>query len=117
MIENEKIKRYYKLKQQQKEIEDELSALRSDIIQYCEEQGESEIDVGNFHVRLVQQQYRQYDDAKLYAALPDPEVWRLLSKPDTAKIKSLIQLGVISDESISDTYSVHPKVLLHVDKK
>lgn len=117
MSENEKIKRYYKLKQQQKEIEDELSALRSDIIQYCEEQGESEVDVGNYHVKLVQQQYRQYDDAKLYAALPDPEVWRLLSKPDTAKIKSLIQLGVISDESISDTYSVHPKVLLQVDKK
>ncbi|MCY7487488.1 MULTISPECIES: hypothetical protein [Paenibacillus] len=114
---DEKVKRYYKLKQQQKEIEDELAELRSSIIQFCEERGEAELIAGQYQVKLIQQQHRHYDDTKLYAALPDPEVWRLLSKPDTTKIKSLVQLGVVSEERIKDTYTLQPKVLLQVDRK
>lgn len=114
---DEKVRRYYKLKLQQKEIEDELAELRSSIIQYCEEHGKAELVAGQYQVKLIYQQHRQYDDTRLYAALPDPEVWRLLSKPDTAKIKSLVQLGVISEERIKDAYTVQSKVLLHVEKK
>ncbi|MDF2717967.1 MAG: hypothetical protein K0R28_4892, partial [Paenibacillus sp.] len=55
--------------------------------------------------------------AKLYEALPDPDVWRLLSKPDTSKIASLVHLNVISEEKLKDTYSVKNVTLLQVEKK
>ncbi|MEB3101818.1 hypothetical protein [Ferviditalea candida] len=114
---DKKVERYYQLKQKQKEIEQELSELRSEITAYCTEQGAAQMEIGRYRVKLVYQDRREYDDAKLYEALPDPGVWRMLSRSDPAKIASLLKLDVITDESIKNTYTVKTVTLLQVDKK
>lgn len=73
--------------------------------------------VGHYKVKLVQQERKEFDDQKLYEALPDPEVWRMLSKADPSKVASLIKLKAISDESIKGTFSLKNITLLQVDKK
>lgn len=110
-------RRYYQLKQQQREIEQEMAQLRQAILTYCDEQGVRETELGNYKVKLVIQERKEYDDQKLYEALPDPEVWRLLSKADSSKIASLIKLNVISEDTVKDTYKVKTVTSLHVDKK
>ncbi|HUC93272.1 MAG TPA: hypothetical protein VMS09_14810 [Paenibacillus sp.] len=114
---DKKVKRYYQLKQKQKEIEQELTELRGDIMNHCKEQGVFELEVGNYKAKIVRQERKEYDDDKLYEALPDPGVWRMLSKSDASKIASLIKLNVISEEKIKDAFSVKSITLLQVDKK
>ncbi|MWC27729.1 hypothetical protein [Paenibacillus sp. MMS18-CY102] len=111
------VKRYYQLKQKQREIEQELAELRTAIIGYCDEQGLSDWEAGNYRVKVVLQERKEYEDSKLLEALPDLEVWRMLSKPDSARIASLIKLNVITEEKIKDTYSVKKIKLLQVDKR
>jgi len=111
------VSRYYELKQKQKEIEQELAALKSGILSHCTERDVSELEAGGFRVKVVHQERKEYDDKKLYEALPDPEVWRLISRADTAKIASLIKIGVIPEETVKDTYTIKTVSLLHVDKK
>lgn len=107
---------YYQLKQQQKEVEQQLSELRSEILNHCEAQGALEFEAGEYRVKVVLQERKEYDDKKLYEALPDPEVWRLLSKADSAKISSLIKLNILSEEKLKDTYSIKSVKLLQVEK-
>lgn len=114
---DKKVKRYYQLKQKQKEVELEITELRSEIIKHCTEQGVFELEFGNYKVKIVLQERKEYDDNKLYEALPDPEVWRMLSKSDSSKIASLIKLNVISEDKIKETFSIKPINLLQVDKK
>jgi len=83
-----KVQQYYRLKQKQKEIEKELADLRQDILSYCSEQGATEAEIGSYKVKLVLQNRKEYDDLKLYETLSDPEVWRMLSKSDPAKVPS-----------------------------
>ncbi|MCM3630678.1 hypothetical protein M3194_25425 [Paenibacillus glycanilyticus] len=116
-MEDKTVKRYYQLKQKQKEIEQELSELRGEIVQHCAGLELSELEVGSYKIKIISQERKEFDEAKLFAALPDAEVWRLLSKPDTSKIAGLIKLNVISEETIKDTYSVKQLSLLQVDKK
>ncbi|WP_425414627.1 hypothetical protein [Paenibacillus harenae] len=111
------IRRYYKQKQKQKELERELAELRDQIVGYCSEQGVNELEIGGHKVKIVIQERKEYDDNKLYEALPDPEIWRLLSRPDSSKITSLIKLNVISEENIKDTYALKTVKLLQVEKK
>jgi hypothetical protein len=112
-----KARRYFQLKKKQKEIEQELSELRSEIMAYCTEQGSNETDLGNYKVRIIDQERKEYDDNKLYEALPDPQVWRLMSKADPAKISGLIKMNVITEEAIKDTYVTKKVSSLLVDKK
>ncbi|MCJ8012484.1 hypothetical protein MUG84_12150 [Paenibacillus sp. KQZ6P-2] len=111
------VKRYYQLKQQQKETEQELKELRDQIITFCEEQGTSEFAAGPYRVKLVSQSRKEYDDTKLYEALPDLELWRMLSKSDPAKIAGLVKLGVIKEGRIQDTFALKEITLLQVDRK
>jgi hypothetical protein len=112
-----KVQHYYKLKQKQKEIEKELTDLRQEILSYCSEQGTSDTEIGNYKVKLVTQNRKEYDDIKLYETLADPEVWRLLSKTDPTKVASLTKLNVISEDKILHTYALKTVTLLQVDKK
>lgn len=112
-----KVQQYYRLKQKQKEIEKELAELRQDILSYCSEQGATEAEIGSYKVKLVTQNRKEYDDLKLYETLSDPEVWRMLSKSDPAKVASLTKLNVISEDKIMHTYSLKTVTLLQVDKK
>ena len=114
---DQKVRRYVQLKQKQKEIEQELSELRSDIRSHCAEQGLSELEAGSYRVRIILQERREYDENKLYEALPDPELWRMLSRPDSSKIASLVKLNVISEEKLKATFTVKNVTLLQVDKK
>ncbi|MDT0124370.1 hypothetical protein Q9R46_17050 [Paenibacillus sp. RRE4] len=112
----QKVHTYFELKQQQKEIEQQLSVLRDEIVAYCEEQGVYETEVGGYKVKTVLQHRKEYDDQKLYASLPDPEIWRLLSKVDSHKLKSLIKLNVLSEEQVSPACTVKQVTLLQIDK-
>ncbi|MCU6792476.1 hypothetical protein OB236_10080 [Paenibacillus sp. WQ 127069] len=114
---DKKIKQYYQLKQKHKEIEQELTELRSDILNHCTGLGVSRLEVGSYLVKVILQERKEYDDSKLYEALPDPEVWRLLSKADSSKIASLLKLNVITEDKIKDTFSIKNISLLQVDKK
>lgn len=112
-----KVQQYYKLKQKQKEIEKELAELRQDILTYCDEQAVDVAEIGSYRVKLVTQNRKEYDDNMLYNTLSDPEVWRMLSKSDPAKITSLTKLNVISEDKIKHTYALKTITLLQVDKK
>lgn len=111
------VERYYEIKQQQKVLEEELGQLRQAILDYCREQETKELKLAGHVVRVVLQTRREYDESKLYEALPDLELWRMLSKPDAGKISSLIKLKVISEDRIKDTYTDKNITLLQVDKK
>lgn len=112
-----KVKRYYQLKQKVKEFEQELAQLRQEIIDHCEEEGVSELEIGSYRVRITHQGRKEYDERKLYEVLPDPDLWRLLSRPDPSKIAGLIKLNVISEERIEGTYSMKNISLLQIDKR
>ncbi|AIQ46900.1 hypothetical protein R70723_14195 [Paenibacillus sp. FSL R7-0273] len=112
-----KVQQYYKLKTKYKEIEKELTELRQEIIAHCAALGETEALIGSYRVKLVTQNRKEYDDEKLYNTLADPQVWRLLSKADPAKVASLAKLKVIAEEKLADTYSVKEITLLQVDKQ
>ncbi len=111
------VRRYYQLKQKQKETEQELSSLRGNLLQHCQEREVTELESGGYKVKLIQQERKEFDDNKLYQALPDPEIWRLMSKPDPSKIAGLLKLNVISAEKIKDAYTVKQITLLQVDRK
>ena len=101
---------YYQLKLQLKEIESEMASLRKALTTYCEEKNVQELELGGYKVKLVQH------ERKLFEALPDLEVWRMLSKPDTSKIASLVKLQVIPEEKLRDANSTKKVTLLQVDK-
>ena len=44
----QKVQAYFELKQQQKEIEQQLSVLRDEIVAYCAQQGVYETEVGGY---------------------------------------------------------------------
>lgn len=111
------VEQYYKLKQQHKEIEQSLKHMRSNIIVWCEQQKTDECVIDGFRVKLVQQQRKEYDDSKMFEALPDPDLWRMLSKVDAGKVASLIKLNVISEEKIQNTYDLKKMILLQVTKQ
>ncbi|CAM4372322.1 hypothetical protein PATA110616_11030 [Paenibacillus tarimensis] len=112
-----KLRRYYELKQQIKQLSDELAELRDELIGYCMEHEVRQLEAGGCKLTLVVQQRREYDDAKLLSALPEPELWRMLSRADTAKVASLVKLNVLTEEQIKDTYLLKDVQLLQVVKK
>lgn len=114
---NDKVRSYYRLKQKQKDIEQELSELRQEIIAYCEANGTNEGAFGSYNVKITPHLKKEYDENKLFEALPDLELWRLLSSPDTGKIAGLVKLNVISEERIKDAFTVKDVLHLHVEKK
>lgn len=114
---DQKVRRYHELKQLQKATEQELSALRGEILDHLREQGISELDLDEYRVRTIHQERKEYDDHKLYEALPDPEVWRLISKADAQKVAGLVKLNVIPEEKLVGTFSLKQVTLVQVDKK
>ena len=111
------VKRYYQLKQKKKELEAELQTLHEEIMAFCQEQASADMEIGAYRVKLVLQERKEYDDAKVYEALPDPEVWRLCSKADPSKLAGLVKLRVIPEETLKDTYTLKPITLPKIEKK
>lgn len=110
------LERYYVLKRRQKELEREADELRGQILSFYGEQGEKELAVGDYIIKVVRQERREYDDQQLYKALPDAELWRLLSKADPGKISGLVRLNVLSEEVLKQTYQVKEVSLLQVTR-
>ncbi|MEK5057344.1 hypothetical protein BK126_16530 [Paenibacillus sp. FSL H7-0326] len=113
----DQMERYFELKKLKKEIDDELSSLRLEMIGHLTAENAVRMEHGEYEARIVVQNRKEYDDELLYKALPDPEVWKLLSKADSGKIASLIKLGVLSEEGISHTYETRRTELLIVNRK
>ena len=111
------VKRYFDLKKKQKEIEQELADLRGQILDHCAEQTAAELAVGRYLVKVVDQDRREYDDQKLYDALPDASVWRLLSRADTSKIAGLIKLNVLNEDVLKGTFTIKKVSSLSVERK
>lgn len=109
--------RFFEIKVLQKELDQELSELRQQILDSCKEQDSNRLELENYEIKLIVQQRREYDENRLYETLPDLELWRMLSKPDNSKISSLIKLKIISEEKIKDTYAVKNVTVVQVDKK
>ncbi|PZD94247.1 hypothetical protein DNH61_19895 [Paenibacillus sambharensis] len=112
-----KVRRYYELKQEIKQLSEEMAGLREELIGYCMKKEIRQLEAGGCKLKLVVQQRREYDDAKLLSALPDPELWRMLSRADTAKVASLVKLNVLTEEQIKDAYITKDVQLLQVEKK
>jgi integrase len=110
------VQRYYELKVRHKEMEQEMSELRRQILDWCAENGLTESEIGEYRVRIIAQDRREYDEDKLYKALPDAEVWRLISKADPAKIAGLVKLNVLNEEILQGTYTLKKVTALQVDK-
>jgi hypothetical protein len=110
----QQIARYYQLKLMQKEIEDELDELKKQILEAHPDAGS--VEVGEYKLTVHFQERREYNDERLYNALPDPSLWRLLSKADAGKISSLIKLQVIHDGIVEGTYQLRKIPTLRVQK-
>ncbi|WP_420831482.1 hypothetical protein [Paenibacillus sacheonensis] len=114
---NEKVRSYFRLKKKQKEIEQELAKLREEILAHCAENDTKSAEFGSYIVKVIPHRRKEYDEAKLFEALPDLELWRLLSSPDTAKIANLVNLNVLTEERLKDTFNVKEVSYLQVERK
>ena len=108
------IARFYELKEIQKQVEDELGTLRSKLIDAYAEAGSAE--EGDFKLLISYQERRDYSDDRLYNSLPDPSLWRLMSRADTGKIASLLKLNVIHEKILEGTYEQKKVPVLRVQK-
>jgi len=111
-----KIRKYYELRMKQKELERELADLRNEIVGWLAESGRTEWTGEEYKARVVVQERKEYDDLKLYEALPDKDIWRLVSRADPAKIASLLKANAISCAWLEGTYTTKSVSLLQVDK-
>jgi hypothetical protein len=99
-----KLARYCELKGMLGELEDELDTLRGEIIEAYED--DTEVAVGAYKLKVIYQEKKQYNEQLLFEALPDPELWRHVSKADPAKISAMVKAGVLSPRLLEGTYRV-----------
>ncbi|TRY24403.1 hypothetical protein FOI68_17295 [Brevibacillus sp. LEMMJ03] len=111
----QQLARYYELKEAQKKIEEELNDLRQKLLADFAETGEAE--AGAYKLTIHYQERREYHDERVYNALPDPSLWRLMSRADAGKIASLLKLNVIHDGILEGTYELKHIPVLRVQKR
>ncbi len=114
---NKIVSRYYQLKHKQKEIEQELAQLKTAIVENLQEKKKKELRIGSYHVRLVTSTRKEYNDVLLFNALPDPQLWRMVSKPDQGKIAGLLRINALSEEQLAHTFTIKEQLALYVDKQ
>jgi len=114
---NKIISRYYQLKNKQKQIEQELSELKAAIVEHLQSIEAKELRSGSYQVRLVSSLRKEYNDVLLYNALPDPQLWRMVSKPDHSKIAGLLKINALSEEQLKHTFTMKEQLALYVDKQ
>ncbi|MED4584193.1 hypothetical protein P9578_15525 [Brevibacillus choshinensis] len=111
----EHLARYYELKEMQKQVEEELNDLRNKLVESC--QNTDSLEEGAYKLTISYQERREYNDDRLYNALPDPALWRLLSRVDTGKITSLLKLNVIHEHVLAGTYETKRVPVVRVQKR
>ncbi|MDH4618527.1 hypothetical protein [Brevibacillus sp. AY1] len=107
--------RYYELKETQKLIEEELNLLRNELLEAYAEAGKAE--AGEYQLTINHQERREYNDDKVFNALPDASLWRLMSRADTGKIASLLKLNVVQEQWLTGTYELRKVPVLRVQKR
>ncbi|RNB86562.1 hypothetical protein EDM59_10280 [Brevibacillus nitrificans] len=111
----EHLARYYELKEMQKQVEEELGNLRSKLMESCK--NTDSLEEGAYKLTISYQDRRDYSDERLFHSLPDPSLWRLMSRADSGKINSLLKLGVIHEGVLSGTYELKKVPVLRVQKR
>lgn len=109
-----KLIRYCDLKLQQKEIEDEMEELRKEIIAMY--QDSADIKINDYTLKIVYQDRKNYNNQLVFDALPDPELWKNVSKVDGAKLTALIKAEIITEDMLEGTYTVSKVPYLYVHK-
>jgi hypothetical protein len=109
-----KLIRYCDLKLQQKKIEEEMEELRKDIVAIHPESAELEIQ--QYTLKIVYQEKKAFDEERLFAALPDPELWKHISKADSSKISALLKAKIITEDMLEGTYTASRVPYLYVHK-
>lgn len=113
----EQLRQYYAIRLQQTELDKEAERLRADIMEHLDREGAAEVLAGEFKASVISAEQREYDDRLVYETIPDPELWKLVSKVDAGKVKSLVQLGVLSDDGLRGTYRIKSVRRLSVKKR
>ncbi|MFC4306842.1 hypothetical protein [Cohnella boryungensis] len=108
----DKLARYCQLKARLKQAEDELDQLRKEIVSEFAQDAEFSFD--DYTLRIVYQEKRHYNDQLLVETLPDPELWRVLFKADSAKISALVKAGLLTEQSLDGTYTTVRTPYLYV---
>jgi len=111
----EHLARYYELKETQKQVEEELGALRSKLLESC--QDAASFEAGAYKLTIAYQERREYNDDRLYNSLPDPSLWRLVSKADAGKIGSLLKLNILHERVLAGTYESKKVPVLRIQKR
>jgi hypothetical protein len=100
---------------QQKKIDDELEELRNDIITMY--QDSEDIEIQDYTLKIVYQDKKNYNESLIFDSLPDPELWKHVSKVDSSKIAALIKANMISEDMLKGTYTVTRVPYLYVHKQ
>lgn len=108
----ERLALYCQLKEEQKRIEDALDKLREEIISTYET--DAEFKLPSHTLKIIYQEKKVYDDQALFAALPDPELWKAVCRPDPAKIAALVKTNVLPEKLLEGTYRTTRTPYLYV---
>lgn len=112
MMRDAKLNRYCELKTRIKQMEEELDSLREEIVTAYP--ADVEFQLQDYTLKLIYQDKKQYDDQLLFAALPDPELWKAVFKADPAKISALVKTNIIPEKCLEGTYKVSRSPYLYV---
>ncbi|WP_256761123.1 hypothetical protein [Cohnella sp. WQ 127256] len=112
-MDTDKLTRFCQLKAQMKQCEDELNELRREITNEYDQ--DSEIRLSDYTLKIIYQEKKHYHDHLLIEALPDPELWKVLFKADSAKITALLKAKILSEKSLEGTYSTSRTPYLYVN--
>ncbi|WP_417900483.1 hypothetical protein ABN702_09685 [Bacillus haimaensis] len=98
------LEKYYEYNKQKKEIEIEMNQLKEAFHHYFDKQigaqGKGEIQLGSFKLQRQVRKSEKYNEEPTVRRLEELEMNELVQvvkKPDEAKIKSAIQLGLLSE--------------------
>ena len=108
----ERLALYCQLKAEQKRIEDALDKLRDEIIAAYPD--DAELRVEPYTLKVIYQEKKSYDDERLFAALPDPELWKAVGKADPAKISALVKSKLLPEQLLDGTYRTSRTAYLYV---
>ncbi len=111
-MDDNKLRRFCELKTQQKKLEEELESLRKEIITAYP--ADVQFQLQDYTLKIIYQDKKQYNDQLLIDALPDPELWKVLFKADSAKISALVKANILSEKSLEGTYRVNRTPFLYV---
>jgi hypothetical protein len=112
-MEDYKLTRFCELKIQHKKLEEELESLRQEIT--AAYPADVQFNLQDYTLKLIYQDRKHYNDQLLIEALPDPELWKVLFKADSAKISALVKANILSEKLLEGTYRVSRTPFLYVN--